>query len=448
MIYRGELSPKHGPGKTSDRLDGNQKWTLPTWHERLEPLFPYVEYAVPSHSYWEQQFRTKFLLPEDEPPAKLTAVPKTHLTPRLISIEPTCMQYIQQAISIPLRAMLERDKLAKHFVGFEEQWPNQAMAQIGSEDGSLATLDLSEASDRVPNWLVEDLFQDFPHFSEGIEACRSQTVRLPSGDVIRLQKFASMGSALTFPIEAMVFTAVVLEGIVRASESRLNPGTLMRYRDMVRVYGDDIIVPTDMAEIAIDSLEAFGFKVNRNKSFWTGGFRESCGKEYWNGLDVSIVRFRKKLPTSRHDVDEIVSTSATRNLLYKAGMYGLASVLDDLLLEVLQGFYPWVAETSPILGRIHHSGLYQIDDWDEKLHSPVVRGWRVKPKIPENEIDGAPALLKVFSRSGQHKAAEWGEFRINQYGMRELLMSEDPDHLRRSGRPHVVSIKRGKGRPF
>jgi hypothetical protein len=458
MIYLGELRPNHGPGSTADGLNGNQKWTLPTWHERLETLFPYVDYGIPSYSYWEEQFRTKFLMPEDEPPAKLTAVPKTHGKPRLISIEPTVMQYIQQAISVPLRGLLEADSVCKHFIGFEQQWPNQAMACIGSEDGSLATLDLSEASDRIPNWLVEDLVQDFPHFGEAIEACRSSRVQLPSGEIHSLRKFASMGSALTFPVEAMVFTAVVFEAIFRASNIRPTLGAFRRYQDQVRVYGDDIIVPTHMAETVIESLETFGFKVNRNKSFWTGSFRESCGKEYWKGNDVSIVRFRKRLPTSRRDVDEIISTSATRNLFYRAGMVKLASRLDDLLMDVLDGHYPWVAETSPIIGRVHSSGYYQVDGWDETLHAPYVKGYVVEPKIPYNEIKDHHALMKRFSGEAPVKGNireldQEVEFlrKLNDWrGWLDWVFpnSVDPEHLTRSGRPFAVSMKRRKGRPF
>jgi hypothetical protein len=457
MIYSGELRPKHGPGSTADSLYGNQKWTLPVWHQRLETLFPYVDYGVPSYRYWDEQFWTKFLMPEGEPPAKLTAVPKTHGKPRLISIEPTVMQYIQQAISVPLRDLLERDSLSKHFIGFEEQWPNQAMAQIGSEDGSLATLDLSDASDRVPNWLVEDLIQDFPLFGEAVEACRSSHVQLPSGDVHQLRKFASMGSAMTFPIEAMVFTSVAFEAMFRASKTRPTLAAFRQYQDQVRVYGDDIIVPTHKAEIVIEALETLGFRVNRNKSFWTGSFRESCGKEFWKGMDVSVVRFRKRLPTSRHDVDEIVSTSATRNLFYKAGMEELASRLDDLLVDILDGCYPWVKDTSPILGRVHKSGLYQIDGWNERLHCPFVKGYAVVPKIPQNEINDHHALMKCFQRASLPKANSeepWEEevryAQIDRRGwVTELLdRGSDPKHLTHSGRPFAVSIKRGKGLPF
>lgn len=427
-IYANELIPKHGPGATADRLFGNQKWTQPVWHDRLETLFPYLEFALPNHRHWTELDGVEFLAPSAEPPVKLTAVAKTHTTPRLIAIEPTCMQYVQQAIARPLCHLLEAHKVSQHFVGFYDQEPNRFMAQIGSEDGSLATLDLSEASDRVANWLVEALYADFPWFSEGIQACRSTRVKLPTGEVTPILKFASMGSALTFPIEAMVFCAVALEAVLRVNDLPRTLDSIMKFRDQVRVFGDDIIVPTDCAETVIESLETFGFKVNRNKSFWTGEFRESCGKEFWNGFDVSIVRFRKRLPASRRDVDELVSTVATRNLLYQAGFRRTVARLDSLI-EGLLTYYPWVSETSPVLGRLHESGLYQIDSVSEDTHAPKVRGYVVRPKIPFNEIDGVHALMKCFLESiGEPNA--------------------DPEHLTRSGRPRVVGIKLVKASPF
>lgn len=393
MIYDGDLIPKHGPGKTADYRIGNQKWMQTVWHDRLEYLFPYLEMVLPNARHHYLLNQVEFRAPSEELPVRLVDVPKTHTTPRLIAIEPTCMQYVQQAISIPLRDLLERDSRSKHFIGFAEQWPNQAMAQIGSEDGSFATLDLSEASDRVANWHVEELFADFPHFLEGIQACRSTTAKLPSGEVIPLLKFASMGSAMTFPIEALVFSAIALSACVKADSLPQTMSSYRKYIDRVRVYGDDIIVPTDKAEIVIETLETFGYRVNRNKSFWTGEFRESCGKEYWKGMDVSIVRFRKRLPTSRRDVDELVSTVATRNLLFQAGLVHTAALLDDVLEPILKWF-PYVAETSPILGRIHPLGYYQVDGLHGDYQSPVTRGWVVKPKIPVNQVFDVYALQR------------------------------------------------------
>jgi len=104
------------------------------------------------------------LSPQEELPTRLVAVPKTQATPRLIAEEPTVMQYIQQAIMQSLVPEIESNLISGSFTGFTDQAPNQLLARKGSEDGSLATLDLSEASDRVANWLVEELFGDFPNF--------------------------------------------------------------------------------------------------------------------------------------------------------------------------------------------------------------------------------------------------------------------------------------------
>lgn len=111
-IYEGEdIFPNHGPGATADSLIGNEKWLFDEWTERLENLFPFVEYCLPNHRWFDDAQDVKFLSLSEERPAKLAAVPKTATTPRLISEEPTCMQYMQQAIRKPLTDLLEESPL-------------------------------------------------------------------------------------------------------------------------------------------------------------------------------------------------------------------------------------------------------------------------------------------------------------------------------------------------
>lgn len=429
-VYNFELSPRHGSGSTSDRLYGNQKWSFDSWTDRLEHIFPYGVYALPNARFDSEEHSIKFLTPEEEVPTRVTFVPKTITTPRIIAMEPTCNQYMQQALLRSLVAKIESDSLASWFVGFTKQWPNQVMARIGSEDGSLATLDLSEASDRVANWLVEDLFANWPWFLEGLQACRSTKAQLPSGEVIPLLKFASMGSATTFPIEAMVFTSIVLERVLFAKGLELSKSSLRMLKDTVRVYGDDIIIPNSTAETVIDGLEILALKVNRHKSFWTGGFRESCGKEYWHGFDVSIVKVRSPLPSSLRNASEVVSTVSTRNQFYKAGLHGVAAALDEVLVSILkQDRYPIITEGSSLLGRVDDYISYDMEEWDEDLHTPLVRGYAVRSTSPINELDGPAALLKCL---------------LTVVGSTDI----SDDHLERSGRPRVVRLKRAMGQPF
>lgn len=430
MIYEGELRPAHGPGATADCLIGNQKWSFVEWTDRLESLFPFIDYCLPNYRWFDDVQDIKFLSPSEERPVKLMAVPKTATTPRLIAVEPTAMQYMQQAIRAPLCKLIEESPIVGPLVGFTQQEPNNWMARIGSEDGSLSTLDLSEASDRVGNWIVESLFEDFPFLLEALQATRSRSVHLPSGEIMQLRKFASMGSAMTFPIEAIVFASITIEAVMRKSGRRVDTSGIKALADTVRVYGDDIIVPTHCTESVIESLELFGFKVNRRKSFWNGWFRESCGEEFWYGRDVSVIRSRKAIPQSRRDVDSLVSLVEMRNHFAKSEVdyVSLIHLLDDHI-ESLIGFFPWVLETSPVLGRIHPSGLYQIDTVGRHHHSPLVRGYVMRPKIPTNSLDGRAALMKCLSTT---------------VGMQDI----DVRHLQRSGRPLAVSIKLGMARPY
>jgi hypothetical protein len=55
-----------------------------------------------------------------------------------------------------------------------------------------------------------------------------------------------------------------------------------------RAYGDDIIVPQHAAHFCSDLLTRLGFVVNLDKSFIRGFYRESCGKHYINGFDVTV----------------------------------------------------------------------------------------------------------------------------------------------------------------
>jgi hypothetical protein len=362
-----------------------------------------------------------FVEPEAEIPVKVIPVPKTQKTPRIIAIEPTAMQYAQQALNGSIQDHLSEINHLYQMIGFDDQTPNQLMARRGSLTGELATIDLSEASDRVSNQHVRALLAQHPHLFAAVDACRSRKADVPGFGVKRLAKFASMGSALCFPFEAFVFTTLVFLGIERVLGTPLGQRSLCGFVGKVRVYGDDIIIPVGYVSSVLSVLETFGFRVNRSKSFWNGKFRESCGKEYFDGQDVSIVKVRQQFPTSRKDVTELVSLVSLRNQMYFAGCWGTAAWL-DIQIKSLIGRFPVVAPTSSALGR--HSFLgYQAERTGPHLHDPQVRGWVVSSKPPSDILEGSAALFKCLSkRPGK-----------------EYLPSFE-GHLERSGRPQTSRI--------
>lgn len=430
LCASGELVPRHGKGTTAERLLGNQKFYQREWPKRLEQAGFYADsFLIPNHRYYPHLEHVEFLDPGEERPSRVISVPKTLKTPRIIAAEPVCMQYAQQAIAGPLVELLEHDRVSQWFVGFTDQVPNQVLAREGSIDGGLATLDLSEASDRVSNQLVRHMLHGYTNLSEMVQACRSLQADVPHYGVKPLVKFASMGSALTFPIEAMVFCTLAFVGIERCLDSKLTEDDVKSFRGQVRVYGDDIVVPVQYAVSVSEVLESFGFKVNTRKSFWTGKFRESCGKDYFKGRDVSVVKVRRVAPASRRDVEEIVSMVSLRNQLYHRGFVTTVDIL-DLYLGKLLRHYPRVNPNSPLLGR--HSIDVTIDEMCPRTHKPLARGYVVKETLPENRVDDHQALLKVFLMNFE----------------KDSLPAVDANHLERSGRPSGVALKLTKADPY
>ncbi len=420
-IFDGKLTPMHGPGATADGLRGNQKYTLKEWTWRMEELFPFIEWGAPSYSLYEWvNTEVEFREPGDERPVKVIHVPKTLKTPRIIAEEPTCMMFMQQAILEMMKDEFRSDSNAASFICFDSQLPNQELAKSGSSSGLLATLDLKEASDRVSNQLVRALFANFPWIGEAVQVLRSTHADV-QGEVIELSKYASMGSALTFPIESMVFCTLVFLGIEKALNRPLTRKDVNRLRGQVRVYGDDIIVPVEYVSSVIATLESYGSRVNTNKSFWTGKFRESCGADFYDGHNVNVVRVRRVFPQSRRDSSEIVATVSLRNQLFELGYERSVAWLDSYISRILP-VYPFVTRNSGALGKWSHDDRFTIDYMHEQEQRPMVKAFVPVPRIPINSIDGYPALLKVFLKRG-------------------IEPFQDPKHLIHSGRPSVVDIK-------
>lgn len=212
-------------------------------------------------------------------PGRLEFVPKNAKTDRAIMVEPWLNSIVQLAVG---------DYMARRLKAFgvdlSDQDRNKSLAREGSLTGALATLDLSSASDSISTGLVEHLLP--PDWFDLLSRLRTGEVVESSGLVTRLQKFSSMGNGFTFPLESLVFWA-----LTRACCDR---------RETVSVYGDDIICPTSRVESVIRVLNATGFLVNEEKSFWEGPFRESCGGDYLSGIDVRPCFI--KGPLTGHDM--------------------------------------------------------------------------------------------------------------------------------------------------
>ena len=209
--------------------------------------------------------------------SRIVTVPKNAKTNRVIAIEPDMNMYLQKGLGAVIRK-----RLKKHGLDLNISWRmNHELAKIGSAFNSYATIDLSMASDTISMKLVEWLLPD--EWYEALSLARSRQALLPSGDWVSLQKFSSMGNAFTFELESLIFYALALS-VVEAHGSV----------DRTTVFGDDIIVPVSCYDDVCGLIAHCGFTVNEEKTFRDGPFRESCGKHFFLGYDVTPFYLRKE----------------------------------------------------------------------------------------------------------------------------------------------------------
>jgi len=208
---------------------------------------------------------------------EIVFVPKNAKTHRIIAKEPHVNSFLQKGFGTFIRKRL----LVAAGVDLKDQTLNQRLAREGSLTGSLATIDLSGASDTISQELVKFLL---PHrWFTLLDQIRSkQGFVRQSKTWFYYHKFSSMGNACTFELESLIFWALCKSCLeVNGGDQTCN------------VYGDDIIVPVEHYELVTKVIDFVGFSVNKSKSFSSGLFRESCGKDYYFGTDVRPI-FQKE----------------------------------------------------------------------------------------------------------------------------------------------------------
>jgi len=423
-----ELSPRHGPGATAERVSGNQKFRWQYWHERIEPYFPIIDNGYTMSAFGSKELdNVTFVAEEDEQPVRVTPVPKTLKGPRIIAIEPCCMQYVQQGIRNALYRIIESHPITSGHVNFRDQTVNQKLAMMSSDDGRLATIDLKDASDRVPRDLALLMFQSNPDLRDAIDACRSTRAELPDGRIIGpLKKFASMGSALCFPVESMYFYTICVVTLLKEQNLSVTHANVFEVSREVHVYGDDIVVPSTYAVAVLDHLQKYNCKVNTSKTFVNGSFRESCGVDAYKGRLVTPTYLRKSPPENRQQGSNILSWIATANLFYKRGYWATADLLYKKVERIL-GRLPYVHERSPALGRISYLGFQTIDRWNKKLHRFEVNAMVPSPVYRTDKLEGYAALFKSF---------------LKLEDLKNPLVSRDASHLEHSALHGAVALTR------
>jgi hypothetical protein len=358
-----DVHPKHGPGAVATGEKGEQKWEFTRLYDSIHQVYPYYSFFIVggARELIDRKNWYTSLIRLKTGTAKVALVPKDSRGPRLISSEPLEYMWLQKGLGESIVSSLENHFPTRGQINFHSQAINRLLAlQASSQkvtpsrylaeerevlnaglpfpsvvDGGYSTLDLKDASDRVSLDLVTRVFFRTPQLLASLLALRTTATCLPDGRQIQLKKYAPMGSALCFPVEAYIFWIIIVAAISRRFIRP--PLSVMKE---VFVYGDDIIVPTKYASLAISTLEKVGLKVNRNKSCLKGRFRESCGMDAFDGHDVTPIKLHTLWTGDRADGSALVSYTAYANAMRKRGYSEFFYTLKQKI-ESVYGLIPY-----------------------------------------------------------------------------------------------------------
>jgi hypothetical protein len=305
----------------------------------LECLVDPQEYLVSDDAFYSAFSRQVELVDHNT----VLFVPKTTLTRRSIAVEPLLNNWLQTAVDGAMRR-----RLAACGNDLTDQNRNQQMAWEGSfdEEDGFCTIDLSSASDSISTELVRKILD--PDWFYLLGRLRSQSFSY-DGVIHRYEKFCSMGNGFCFPLQTLIFLAAC-----HAS----NAGRIL---EDFRAYGDDIIVRKSVFPAVSDLLGRLGFSLNVKKTFSKGLFRESCGGDYWQGVDVR--------PAELGSLSSVVETFTFHNQLQRSDVCEMyTSSMRDYLFNLVPEDVRFVGPLGFVATWTHQTGKPRLADFES--HKP------------------------------------------------------------------------------
>lgn len=208
--------------------------------------------------------------------SRSTTVPKSSKTDRLIAVEPTLNMFFQQGVLSLMNERLVKSGLSPK----RDAEKHRRLAFDASITGHLATIDFSSMSDSLSLAICHYLLpKEWYTLLFTLRSHRS----LIKGEMVELHMMSTMGNATTFPLETLLLYAIA---VAVQSYDPKRDNEFAYDTSHINIYGDDCILPTVSAGRFLEVCDRVGFKINTDKSFTDGPFRESCGGDFYRGRDV------------------------------------------------------------------------------------------------------------------------------------------------------------------
>lgn len=285
-----DLFPESGPGAVSEKR---------SQHDRT------LNYSINGLGF-------RGAIHEKAGKSRPIAVPKTWTKMRLIMAEPSSLMLAQKSLQKWLMSQAHSSPMYKYCRFEDQEFQRSKLRREG-----VASIDLSDASDRVNRLLVWRAFKDRPVLRSFLFQARSQETI--DGD--RIAMFSTMGNATTFVVMTYLLTAVC-----RVAESEC----MHRKARVIRssVFGDDLVVDQVIYGSVVNLLMKLGFSVNQQKSYCVGDFKEACGLDLYRAEDVTPIKVKSLTAATRQDFDRLL---AYCNAFFLRGMWRAARTIQQIM---------------------------------------------------------------------------------------------------------------------
>lgn len=270
------------------------------------------------------------------PAARLTFAPKKKDISRVINTEAS----VEMLFQLGVGSCFEDVLLSEFNISLDKQPSiNRLLAKLGSIDGSSATVDLKSSSDLISMKFAKWFFD--PRTFKILDGLRAKCIQLPreyGNEIVELNMLSTMGNGFTFPCQTFIFSC-----ICKAVYESLGLPTNTQDYPHFSVFGDDIVCAGNAYNRLIECLEWCGFTVNRSKSFNSGAFRESCGQDYFKGVNIRSV-YLKDLRHETH-IYSAFNRLARWSIVHNIDISGVLYRLRELV-----GFRPVPFDVSDAAG--------------------------------------------------------------------------------------------------
>jgi hypothetical protein len=276
--------------------------------------------------------------------SKVLAVPKSYKASRIIAMEDSYRNAFCQSVEDIFRAYDKRLRL----INLEDQTINQKLACIGSVDGRTATLDASHASDLISKSLFCDAFPS--------RYVRLIMPYLPThcdvkGVIRPLQMLSTSGHTLTFRHETIVYKGIAAVGV----EYHRNI-TGEDYVPISHAYGDDTVVSSAAYDVVVHFFKRLGLIINEDKSYYQGSYRESCGKDYMDGMDVTSIYY-PRFPIVGRMSDKRVSLDKS---IYRDTYRGKIDNSLTMLIDLQKKLFPYSYDAARLVLSVVHAAYPSV----------------------------------------------------------------------------------------